>query len=64
MGRPDLVPVHEAERAVNPVPRRLASTAAAREAIGFEASVPLERGMAELVEWWRSEKQAAPREVA
>lgn len=64
VGRPDLVPVHEAERAVNPVPRRLASTAAAREAIGFEASVPLEHGMAELVEWWRQEKQAAPREVA
>ena len=30
MGRPQLVPVHEAERAVNPVPRRLAAGAAAR----------------------------------
>lgn len=64
MGRPDLVPVHEAARAVNPVPRRLAAVEAAREAIGFEASVPLDRGMAGLVEWWRREKQAAPREVA
>ncbi|MBR0651045.1 NAD-dependent epimerase/dehydratase family protein [Roseomonas terrae] len=56
MGRPDLVPVHEAERAVNPVPRRLACTRAARDAIGFEAAVPLEHGMAELVDWWRREK--------
>jgi UDP-glucose 4-epimerase len=58
MGRPDLTPLHEAERAVNPVPRRLASTVAAREAIGFEATVPLDAGMAELVDWWRQEKMA------
>jgi UDP-glucose 4-epimerase len=56
MGRPALIPLHEAERAVNPVPRRLASTEAAREAIGFEAAIPLDLGMAELVEWWRQEK--------
>ena len=56
MGRPELVPLHEAARAVNPVPRRLASTEAARAAIGFEASIPLETGMAELVDWWRREK--------
>lgn len=58
MGRPDLVPLHEAERSVNPVPRRLASTVAAREAIGFEATVPLDAGMTELVDWWRHEKTA------
>lgn len=63
MGRRTLVPLHEAERAVNPVPRRLASTDLAREAIGFEASVPLDAGMAELVEWWRHEKSER-REVA
>jgi UDP-glucose 4-epimerase len=58
MGRPDLVPVHEAERAVNPVPRRLADTRAARELIGFEARYPLEPGIAELVAWWRAERQS------
>ncbi len=53
MGRPDLVPVHEAERAVNPVPRRLADERLARRLIGFEAEVPLDRGLAGLVAWWR-----------
>lgn len=55
MGRPDLVPVHEAERAVNPVPRRLASTAAAAAALGFRAAVTPEEGIADLVDWWRAE---------
>ena len=63
LGRPELVPIHEAERAVNPVPKRLASTALARETIGFEASVPLDQGLAELVDWWRQEKLQR-REVA
>lgn len=63
MGRPALVPIHEAARAVNPVPKRLASTDLARETIGFEAMEPLEAGMAELVEWWRQEKSER-REVA
>jgi UDP-glucose 4-epimerase len=58
MGRPDLVPVHEAERAVNPVPRRLADVTAARELIGFTATHPLEPGIEELVAWWRAERQA------
>ncbi len=57
MDRPDLLPVHEAERAVNPVPRRLADTTAARELIGFAATTPLEPGIAELVAWWRAERQ-------
>jgi UDP-glucose 4-epimerase len=56
MGRPDLVPVHEAERTVNPVPRRLADVTAARELIGFTATYPLERGIQELVAWWRGER--------
>ena len=63
LGRPELVPIHEAERAVNPVPKRLASTALARETISFEASVPLDQGLAELVDWWRQEKLQR-REVA
>lgn len=57
MGRPDLVPVHEAERAVNPVPRRLADVTAARELIDFTATIPLEPGIEELVAWWRAERQ-------
>ena len=63
MGRPDLAPVHEPARAVNPVPRRLASTAAAAERLGFRAEVPLERGLADLVEWWRAERADADAEV-
>lgn len=55
MGRPDLVPVHEAERAVNPVPRRLASGAAAAAALGFRPEVAPEAGIADLVAWWRAE---------
>ena len=56
MGRPDLTPIFQAERAVNPVPRRLSDTRTARELIGFETSIPLEAGMRELVEWWRDQK--------
>ncbi len=47
------------ERAVNPVPRRLADTEKARRLLGFEARVPLEEGLRRLVAWWRSERQAA-----
>jgi UDP-glucose 4-epimerase len=57
MGAPELVPIHEAERSVNPVPRRLADVGAAREAIGFSAALPLDEGMRELVAWWQSETQ-------
>ncbi len=44
---------HGPERAVNGVVRRLASTDAARRDLGFEASIGLEEGLRELVEWWR-----------
>jgi UDP-glucose 4-epimerase len=60
MGRPGLSPVFQEARAVNPVPRRLADVSAARDAIGFEASVPLSEGLAELVGWWREEKVLMP----
>jgi len=53
MGRPDLVPVHQAERAINPVPRRRASVDAARKMLGFEASIGLEDGIRDLVGWWK-----------
>ncbi|MCW2238563.1 SDR family NAD(P)-dependent oxidoreductase [Azospirillum canadense] len=56
MGRPDLVPVHEEERKINPVSRRLASTDLARRVLGFETSISLEEGLAGLVAWWQSQK--------
>jgi UDP-glucose 4-epimerase len=46
-------------RAVNAVPRRLASTEKARQMLGFEASVPLDEGLSRLVEWWRAERVRA-----
>ena len=54
-GRVDFGP----ERKVNAVSRRLASTAAAKGRLGFEAGVSLEQGLAELVEWWKTEKGVA-----
>jgi len=59
MGRPDLVPVHEAERAVNPVPRRLSSGAAAARDLGFRPTLPFDEGIADLVAWWRAETAPA-----
>ena len=61
MGRPHLVPVHEPERSVNPVPRRLADTSKAERLLGFRAAVKPEEGLAELVEWWRTESAEARR---
>jgi UDP-glucose 4-epimerase len=40
-------------RTVNPVPRRVADTARARQELGFEAIVPLEDGLRKLIDWWR-----------
>ncbi len=48
---------HGPERKVNAVPRRLADTTRARQALGFEAQVNLETGLRELVEWWREERK-------
>ncbi len=45
------------ERAVNKVPRRLADTRLAREALGFEAEVDIEEGLRRLVDWWRAERE-------
>jgi UDP-glucose 4-epimerase len=55
MGRNRLSPELAPERSVNPVPRRLASTKEADQLLGFQASVPLEEGLRELVDWWRAE---------
>ncbi|ACU35681.1 NAD-dependent epimerase/dehydratase family protein [Actinosynnema pretiosum subsp. pretiosum] len=61
MGRSDLRPEHGPERKVNAVPRRLASTKAAKDRIGFEATTSLHEGLTRLVAWWQDELQGAQR---
>jgi UDP-glucose 4-epimerase len=56
MGREQITPEFAPERSVNPVPRRLASTAKAERLLGFRAEIPLEEGLRELVDWWRVER--------
>ncbi|MGX5734894.1 NAD-dependent epimerase/dehydratase family protein [Bosea thiooxidans] len=58
MNRPGLVPQFEPERSVNPVPRRLASTGKAERLLGFRSTVSLEKGLVDLVRWWRAERAA------
>lgn len=55
MGRDGTPLIHEAERAVNPVPRRLCDTSLARDLIGFEAKIGPAEGLADLVSWWSDE---------
>jgi len=43
-------------RTVNNVSRRLASTRAAQETLGFTASIDLEEGLRRLVGWWEQEQ--------
>ncbi len=52
----DLGVEHGPERAVNGVKRRLASTSAAAEDLGFTATIDLESGLRELVGWWQAER--------
>jgi UDP-glucose 4-epimerase len=54
----NLRPEYGAERKVNPVRRRLADTTKAEQILGFKASVPLDRGLARLVEWWQASRLA------
>jgi len=56
----DLAPEYGPERSVNPVPRRLADTSRAQEALGFDAHVDLEAGLRDLVAWWRQTRLASP----
>jgi UDP-glucose 4-epimerase len=56
MGCERLRPIHEAERAVNPVPRRLADISLARDHIGYAPSVALADGLRGLVSWWGDER--------
>ena len=54
-----LPPEHGPERAVNPVPRRLADVTAAADRLGFTAQVGIEAGLRDLVEWWRTSTASA-----
>lgn len=51
-GRPDLQPIFEPARKVNPVTRRLGGIDHARTAIGFTATTGLAEGLVELVDWF------------
>ncbi len=51
-----LRPEYGPERAVNPVPRRLADTSKAERVLGFKSQVALEDGLARLVDWWHHSK--------
>ena len=51
-----LRPEHGPERKANPVRRRLADTARARDLIGFRAQIDLDAGLRDLVAWWRAEQ--------
>jgi UDP-glucose 4-epimerase len=55
----DLEPEYGPERAVNPVPRRLADTTKAQRELGYTAQVPLEDGLRRLVHWWHAHKTMA-----
>jgi len=55
-----LEPEYGPARKVNPVSRRLASTASARDDLGFTATVSLDEGLRRLVEWWRAERAKKP----
>jgi UDP-glucose 4-epimerase len=52
-GHEDVQPDFQAERKVNPVPRRLADVTKAREKLGWEARISVEEGLRRLVEWRR-----------
>ena len=62
--REDLVPEFRPERAVNPVGRRLADVRGAEQALGFTAELSLAEGLADLVQWWRSQGANLPPLVA
>ncbi|MET0138297.1 MAG: NAD-dependent epimerase/dehydratase family protein [Sphingobium sp.] len=57
MGRTDLPVEHQPARAINPVERRLADISRARDELGFTATITLEDGMRDLVDWWRGERE-------
>jgi len=64
MGRRGMAPEFASERSVDPAPRRHASTGKAERLLGFRATTNLEKGLSDLVKWWRSERPAAARPQA
>jgi len=56
-----LRPEYGPARKVNPVERRLADVAQAKEALGFVAHVSLEEGLRRLVTWWQASLITASR---
>ncbi len=62
----DLAVEHGPERAVNGVVRRLADVRSAERDLGFRATVGLDEGLRQLVDWWRPlrEEIAAGRSLA
>jgi len=56
-----LTPEYAPPRKVNAVGRRLASIDAARDRLGFRASIALEDGLRSLVGWWREQRSVTPR---
>jgi len=52
----DLTVEYGEARRVNPVPRRLADVEKARRLLGFEARIPVEAGLATVVDWWQRER--------
>jgi UDP-glucose 4-epimerase len=55
--RSNLQPEYGPERKVNPVSRRLADVSKAADMLGFRAEIGLERGLEELVAWWRANRE-------
>lgn len=56
MGREDLQPEYGPENKVNPVSRRLADVSKAEQMLGFRAELDLDKGLEDLVQWWRANK--------
>jgi UDP-glucose 4-epimerase len=59
MGARGVTPQFAPERSVNAVPRRLASTGKAERLLGFRSTISLEKGLGQLVRWWRTERASA-----
>jgi UDP-glucose 4-epimerase len=53
----NLRPEYGPERAVNPVPRRLADVTKSKRMLHFEAEVGLDDGLGKLVQWWHANKK-------
>jgi UDP-glucose 4-epimerase len=58
-GHPEMEPVFQPVRKVNPVTRRQAGVDHAREGIGFEAQVGLREGVRRLIDWYRVSSAAS-----